>query len=109
MENAFQSKLEEISGKMGELVSEEHKTSLLEPAIPFQHVFFKEINDRSKKLKEYDDRVTRAMEERDLRYKDRKAWNDVVPSPRTFRFGPKQKGPLAQTESMLIAAYDHAG
>lgn len=109
MERTFQSQLEEISGKIEELVSEDHTASLLCPAIPFQQGFLNQINVRSERLSEFDVLATNALEERDLRYKAWKAWNpNAVPLPR-FRLGTRPRVPPTSAESTLVAAYDHTG
>ena len=115
MENSFLLQLKEISEKMEDLVCEDHITSPLGLTIPFQQDVLNQINVRSEKLKEYDDRATKALEERNFRHKDWKAWKpDGARSPRSpirFRFKANPKVPPSPipTDSMLNAAYDHAG
>jgi len=108
MENAFLLQLEEISRKMDELVSEEPNTPLFSPAVPFQQDFLNRINVRSAKLKEYDSRATRALEERNLLYREWKAWEpNKVPLNKGFRLAAKPKYP--PSEITLVAAYDNSG
>jgi hypothetical protein len=78
--------------------------------IPSQQNFLNQTNIRSEKLKEYDDRAARALEERNVRYKEWKAWRPNAVSPtKAFRFGAKQKVPPIPTERELVIAYDDKG
>jgi hypothetical protein len=110
MEDACHSQLEETSGKLEQLVSEEHLTSPLGLTIPTQQGFLRQTNDRSESLKQYDNHAARLLEERDVRYKEWKAWKPhSVSRIKGFRLGAKQKVPPIPTERALVAAYDHTG
>ena len=112
MKKSFFLQLKEISERIAELVCEDHITSPLVLTIPFQQDVLNQINVRSEKLKEYDDRATKALEERNLRHKEWKAWKpDAVRSTSRFPFKAKPKVPLSPipTDSKLNTTYDHAG
>lgn len=110
MEIAFRSQLEETSGKLDELVSEEHSTFPLGLTIPSQQGFLRQTDYRSESLKQSDNHATRALEERYIRYEEWKAWKPhSVSRTKVFRLGAKQKVPPIPTEKALVAAYDHTG
>lgn len=110
METAFLLRLGEITGKIDELVSEEPTGPPCSSTIPFQQGLLEQINGRSEKLKDYDDRAKKALEERDRRHKEWKAWKpNPGPSTRGFKLGVRPKIPQTQTEGTLAAAYEHTG
>ena len=110
MENAFLLQLEGNSRKMDELVSAEPTCAPFNLAILFQQGLLNQINIRSEKLKDYDDRAKKALEERNRRYREWKAWKpDPGPSTKGFKLGVRPKIPQTPTEGTLVAAYGHTG
>ena len=79
----------------------------------FQQGCFERIAARSKKLEEFDELARKALEERELRYEEWKAWKlEPVPSTASrgwLRSKPKKPLALAPTEKTMVDAYNLAG
>ena len=92
---------------------------LLGPLMPFQGSYFERIGARTGKLEEFDELARKALEERELRYKEWKAWKpNLVPPAASrgwLRSKPRNSPALAPapipapTERTMADAYDLAG
>ena len=81
------------------------------PLMVFQRSYFERIGARSGELEEFDELARKALEERELRYKEWKAWKpNPVPLTGTRRWlRPKPRDSPALTEETMTDAYNLAG
>ena len=77
----------------------------------FQRSYFECIGARSGELEEFDELARKALEERELRYKEWKAWNPNPVPPTATRgwLRPKPRNSPAPTEGTMVDAYNLAG
>ena len=83
--------------------------------MPFQRSYFERIGARTGKLEEFDEIARKALEERELRYKEWKAWRPNPVPPTTSRGWLRSKprnspAPIpTSTEGTMVDAYNRAG
>ena len=77
----------------------------------FQRSYFERIGARTGKLEEFDELAKKALEERELRYKEWEAWkpNSAPPTATRGWLRSIAKDPPAPTERTLADAYNRAG
>lgn len=107
METKFQSQIERVLVAVEELVGHSFHHPLLRPLIPFKRGHSERTIARSKKLEEFDQLATKALEERKRKYDEWKAWKPKPASSGWLRSKPRNSP--TPMESTMVAAYDHAG
>jgi len=78
--------------------------------MPFKRCYFEQVIARSERLGKFDELETRALEQRELRYEEWRAWkSDLISSSNILRLKYKPKNSVVPTDNGMAAAYNLAG